>query len=410
MGELAHDAAAFLKEAWVIARDRVVLLSVSAAVLAFAAVLVWQEQRPGYRRYQAEFRSKVAQALGEERAAKAPDGPQQIWLASLNGTVDRCPSCHLGVGWKDLKDLPQPFAPHPLAPLAHHPVEKFGCTACHGGQGAATQLPEAHGWVEHWEDPLLDRTLAAEYGAKDRWAFLQTRCNGCHRYDQHIEGAELVNQGKRLVDAKGCRACHAINGRGGSVGPDLTRVGDKPAEQYDFSRLGALRSLFAWHVGHLQNPKSFSPTTVMPEFGFATGEAQSIALVLMSWRDQRWPAEYLPGARLKDVPSPEQAERERLMREGEGRFFVEKTCFVCHDVTALGVESATKIGPDLSLAVDDVPRRFGRPLEDFLKAPSGTMEVVLARQITLTEPERAEAARLLHLAFERHQAKAKPEK
>jgi hypothetical protein len=93
------------------------------------------------------------------------------------------------------------------------------------------------------------------------------------------------------------------------------------------------------------------------------------------------------------------------MREGEGRFFVEKGCFVCHDVSSFGIVSATKIGPDLALAVEDAPRRFGRTLDDFLMKPSGTMEVVLSKQIPLTEEERRQAFELLKKAYERHKEK-----
>jgi hypothetical protein len=194
-----------------------------------------------------------------------------------------------------------------------------------------------------------------------------------------------------------------INGRGGSIGPDLTNVGEKNPEQYDYSRLTAIPTLYSWEVAHLQNPKSYTPDTVMPDFGFNARDAQSIGLVLLSWKDADLPAELLPGAILRDVPTPEELERERIMREGEGRFFVEKTCFICHDVSSLGIVSATKIGPDLAVAVEDVPRRMGRTLDNFLMDPSGTMQVVLSRQIKLTDDERREAIRLLKFAYEKHQ-------
>jgi cytochrome c2 len=385
----------------VLNRDKLLIWLSGLAVLAICAIAVWGELTPGYRSFQHEFRGLVEGRFGPERAAVAPRDLQQIWLASSD-RVDRCTSCHLGVTWEGLGDVEQPFKTHPPAPLEHHPIERFGCTLCHGGQGPATKLPDAHGWVSHWGEPLLDTQLAEDYRVPNGWAFMQYRCNVCHRFDRETEGADYINRGKQLIQEKGCRACHIINGRGGSIGPDLTREGEKNPEQYDYSRLTSIQSLFAWQVAHLQNPKSFTADSVMPDFGFNAKDAQAIALVLMSWRDIDFPAELLPGAILRDIPTAEELERERIMQEGEGKFFVEKTCFICHDVSSLGIVSATKIGPDLALAVEDCPRRFGRTLDSFLMEPSGTMQVVLSKQIQLTDDEKREAIRLLKIAYEKY--------
>jgi hypothetical protein len=105
------------------------------------------------------------------------------------------------------------------------------------------------------------------------------------------------------------------------------------------------------------------------------------------------------------VPTAEETEAEQRMLQGEGAFFVKKGCFTCHAVTSLGIESASKIGPDLSIAVTDVQSRFGRTLDDFLMEPTGTMAVVLSTQIPLTADERREAIALLKLAYQRHQEK-----
>lgn len=381
-------------------RDPMIL---AVAGLLSLAALGWAVQRgvqPGYAAYQREFRELVRERFGPERAQSVPRGLQQIWIPSARRS-DRCISCHQGVNWVGLEDAPQPYRTHPPGPLEHHPVEKFGCTLCHGGQGAAAELPAAHGWVAHWEDPLLDSELAEDYQFPDGSALLELKCNQCHRYESQVAGMDWVNRAKQLVHDKGCRSCHAINGRGGTVGPDLTTIGDKRPDQYDFERLTNFPSVFNWHVGHLQSPKAFSPDSVMPDFGLSGDDARALTLLILSWKRRDVPLELLPLQGLQDVPTPEEAAREERMRSGDGRFFVEKTCFICHDVSSLGIESATKIGPDLARAVEDVPRRLGRTVEDFLQSPTGTMSVVLSKQIPLTKEERAEAARLLRLAHER---------
>jgi cytochrome c2 len=88
--------------------------------------------------------------------------------------VDRCGTCHMGsdsAGYTD-PAIPAQLRSHPHRStlFATHPVEKFGCTSCHQGQGRATDelahsgwhLEEHHGkerWHfagdHYWEDPML---------------------------------------------------------------------------------------------------------------------------------------------------------------------------------------------------------------------------------------------------------------
>ena len=47
--------------------------------------------------------------------------------------------------------------------------------------------------------------------------------------------------------------------------------------------------------------------------------------------------------------------------------------------------------------------RFGRTLDDFIREPTGTMQVVLSRQIVLTPEEKEVAVQKLREAFAEHQ-------
>jgi cytochrome c551/c552 len=382
-------------------RDRLFLVLFGIALLVLTVYIFWAQSTPEWRGYQTEFKQVVAERFGEDRAASVPSGIQQIWIKELD-RADRCVTCHLGVEWQGLENAPQPFTSHNREILEKHPLQKFGCTLCHNGQPYATTTQEAHGFVKDWETPVLGREVGEFYLLQDKMAMIQMNCNVCHRYEDKTPGADYINRAKELVRDKGCRACHKINGRGGTIGPDLTYVGDKLPEQQDYSRMAGFKSQFAWHVNHFKDPKSFVPETVMPNFRFGSRDAQALALLAMSWKKADLPIEYLPGIELAEKPTPEELERERLMREGPGAIFVDKGCFICHDVSTLGVESATDIGPDLAQAWVDVQSRFGRTLDDFLESPTGTMQVVLTQQIILTDEERETIIQLLKEAYQKY--------
>jgi cytochrome c2 len=386
-------------------KDLLWLYSFGLVTLLLTGYLVWGYVQPEWKEYQEQFISLVAERFGRQKAAQVPSGLQQVWLKDLN-RADRCTTCHLGIEWKGLDSAAQPFKSHPKEILQKHPIEQFGCTPCHGGQGYATDQRSAHGIVEHWEEPVLGKELSEVYTVRDKRLLMQMNCNRCHRYERETKGAEAINRAKQLVQEKNCRACHTINGRGGIIGPDLTKVGSKSPEQYDYRRISGVNSAFAWHVAHFQNPKALVPESVMPSFGFSSAEAQALSVLVLSWRQEDMPVSYIPGAKPEDRPTPEEIAKEKQMLEGEGAFFVNHRCFVCHSVSTLGIDTPAKIGPDLSDAVADVQRRFGKTLEDFLANPTGTMSVVLSTQIQLTEVERREAVEKLKVAYKKKEERA----
>ncbi len=144
--------------------------------------------------------------------------PNGASINNLGGTglVDRCQSCHLGtdplivpvtmtvtkadLGLDKSKDAPYSSHPDPDM-MKYHPLEKFGCSPCHGGNGRALDTVEkAHGRYEHWLWPL---NYPENFDAG---------CQQCHASDMVTEHAPVLNRAKALYREKGCIGCHRFQG------------------------------------------------------------------------------------------------------------------------------------------------------------------------------------------------------
>jgi len=281
---------------WRIRSDHVVLAVLGAALLATFAVALVHEVSPEWARVQKQVVAQVTERMGAAQAAKLPRGMRQIWIERL-GRVDRCVTCHIGIdGAPDLLVLPNPARSHPNpALIAAHPIEKFGCTLCHGGVGPATSEEAAHGLEADCEEPLLGAALAKRYGLTAA-ELMEVRCNACHRAEETTNGMPFLSGAKALVKQKRCARCHTITGKGGTAGPDLTTEGEVPPERRHFpAGWERPRTALGWQVGHMIDPTSTTPASEMPIFGFSDRDATALALLVSSWRRMNLPIEWMPG-------------------------------------------------------------------------------------------------------------------
>ncbi|MGB0035142.1 MAG: hypothetical protein WBP79_06685 [Candidatus Acidiferrales bacterium] len=154
----------------------------------------------------------------DERILQINVNPSGASINNLGGAglVDRCQSCHVAtnpiyvpalmtITKGDLglaKSTNAPFTSHPdLDLLKWHPLESFGCSPCHGGNGRAIDsVRRGHGRYEHWLWPLY---YPENYDAG---------CQQCHAGDMVTEHAPVLNEGKELFRKRGCIGCHRFQG------------------------------------------------------------------------------------------------------------------------------------------------------------------------------------------------------
>ncbi|MBI4060631.1 MAG: c-type cytochrome [Elusimicrobia bacterium] len=331
-------------------------LMLAAFVWAFA-----KDFNAEWRPYQKKYYQLAADALEKKglkdearRMRRSPVEIKQIIAGDL-GRFDRCVTCHVGMDEYVNPTLKNDFAENPYkshpkvdaALVKAHPFTKFGCTSCHSGQGLATSVDAAHGWVKHWEKPML------------KGVHIQGSCVKCHGNFETLKGAEAAALGKKAFNRQGCQGCHMINGFGGTTSVPLDDIADKPFERiagYNFKRVQIdgkeLRdehhdshwNIQNWILGHLLN----DPAEVTPNDPFAHLNAEPIPPSGMpDFRGEISRSEadaivaYLSGMTKEEVvpyryhvPAPP-AREPRLSGTARGRYvFAKYGCQGCHGLDA----------------------------------------------------------------------------
>lgn len=357
-----------------------------------------------------------------------PEKINQIWLPDLTinyggmGDVarfDRCITCHQNIDSVETGNVPafphgdgvtlhnvhdflkardnadanhttppvaasygHPFSTHPnpdlyLTAASPHPMQKFGCTICHEGQGSGTsfqnashspnspatgeQWHEEYSWFHNhfWEQPMYPKRLA------------EAACVKCHHNVVELgvnpkfgNSAPNLYAGYETVRKYGCFGCHEINGynAGKAIGPDMRL---EPQTEDEAARIAADASAVAGtmrkvgpglrHFGHkttrewaefwVHNPREFRPDTRMPRFFDLTNQTDKQAQAFQPVEIAAMVAYLFKNTQpLKLEHPPEDykpnAERGKLL-------FSQRGCLACHEHDAFAGAKAD-FGPNLT--------------------------------------------------------------
>jgi cytochrome c551/c552 len=158
--------------------------------------------------------------------------------------------------------------------------------------------------------------------------------------------------GKRSISKYGCYSCHNINGFEGDlpqIGPELTKEGSKPVEQFGFGQQKQVpHTRQGWLTQHLKLPsiwdigvpKPFKDLNKMPNFYLNDQEIESIVGVLLGQVSDKVP---LAGMKILTAGEKQYYEGMKVANQ--------YNCYGCHNIDG--------IGGALSKAFDD--QNYGPP-------------------------------------------------
>ncbi len=258
-----------------------------------------------------------------------------------------------------------PFATHPnpdlyLTSASPHPMQKFGCTSCHEGQGSGTSFQNAshtpvspdvgenwhkkYGYAANhfWEYPMYPKRLG------------EAACLKCHHNVVELgvnpkfgDSAPKLFKGYELIRQYGCFGCHEINGfnSGKPIGPDMRLEPQTPEEARRIAAdpaavAGTMRKVGpglrhlasktnkAWTENWVKEPKQFRPETRMPQFFNLTNQKDAHAKLLQPV-EIAGIVEYLFSKSEKTVVD-HWAEGYTPDAERGKRLFSERGCMACH--------------------------------------------------------------------------------
>ncbi len=294
------------------------LLTIAALAIAAIKENVLTDWRRHQREYQRILADKATDKQGQDILGRFDIRLRQAVVPELKA-LDRCLTCHTGIDDPRMVDVSQPYKVHPGEMLSIHPPERFGCTVCHRGQGAAVTFAEAKAEDYFWDYPLLPKELT------------ESSCGLCHTPTElDGRGASTLAAGAQLFENKGCRGCHQLGGRGGSIGPALDNEGLKIKHQLPMAAVDGLHTVPQWVIEHFRDPQKIVAGSQMKTPGLNHDEILALTTFMLAQQQRDLPRSYLSPAyhaalSLKDRPT-----------DLNGESLYNRFCETCHGSGEIG--------------------------------------------------------------------------
>lgn len=149
--------------------------------------------------------------------------------------------------------------------------------------------------------PPLNKELRDEILVEDYFSAFETVEAAKAKLAKMSDDERTMELGRRSIGKYGCYSCHNINGFGNDlppIGPELTKVGSKPVEQFGFGQQRHVpHSRHGWITQHLKQPsiwdlgvpKPFKDLNRMPNFYLQDWEIEAMTVNLTGQMDNKIP-------------------------------------------------------------------------------------------------------------------------
>ena len=300
------------------------------------------------------------------------------WLSTHPTDRFGCTVCHDGQGqatdFANAAHRPQPLLSRPMRPLetieancgvCHRGIDPpsaprlaegrrlilaSGCFGCHeipGFEGLTFRGPALDSignkvrpvWLTAWlTDPksYLERSKMGNFRLTPDEVASLLGFLMAQRVQRPLESSSVdwtkadTANGRALFGELRCVSCHAVNGRGGTMGPELTKIGDKVRRDWLFS--------------FLKDPHRAQPDTPMLQYRLNDNQLRDITGFLLD--------EYRSGP-VSAEPAPMEGAADLRVQAAGRAVFERRGCASCHQLEA--VKSSGRVGPSLAGIGDHDP-------------------------------------------------------